>query len=76
MVVEGMRLAVACAAAGVPAALLVTGMLRQWLSRVGPREPLSYVVAALVLWTVLLAACWIPAHRAARVDPMESLRGE
>jgi predicted permease len=76
VVMQGMWVGVTGAAAGVPSALLVTGMLRQWLSQVGPRDPLSYVAAALVLWTVLLAACWIPARRAARVDPVESLRGE
>jgi ABC-type lipoprotein release transport system permease subunit len=43
---------------------------------VTPLNPLSYVVAAVAAIALALAAAWIPARRATRVDPMEALRAE
>ena len=63
-------------AAGVAGALALTRMMSSLLFGVGARDPLTLALTALVLALVALAASWIPAHRAARVDPMTALRCE
>lgn len=71
---EGMALAGVGVAAGLMLAFLSTKAISGLLFGVRPADPLTYgaVVAALLL--VALAACWMPAWRASRVDPMETLR--
>jgi putative ABC transport system permease protein len=61
---------------GGVAALAVTRVMRGLLFGVTPADPATYVGAVAVLGAVALFASWLPARRAARVDPMEALRYE
>ncbi len=61
---------------GVVAALGVTRIMARLLIGVSPSDPLTYVSVALLLTAVALLACWIPAHRATRIDPGIALRYE
>jgi len=44
------------------------------LYRVSPRDPLVFVATSTLLFSVALAACWLPARRAARLNPADTLR--
>jgi predicted permease len=68
-------LAVGCPA-GAAVALALSGIARKMLFGVTPTEPAVFVLAAVVLGAAALAAGWLPARRAARVDPMVALRHE
>jgi predicted permease len=76
IVVQGIALAVAGAIVGTAAALGVTRFLSTLLFGVKPTDPLTFVIVALLLTFVALAASYIPARRATRVDPMVALRYE
>ena len=73
---EGGRLVLAGLAAGALAALTGTRLLRSLLFGVSPEDPATYAVVAILLAAVSLAACAVPAWRAARVDPLRALRSE
>jgi putative ABC transport system permease protein len=62
--------------AGVAASVASTRLLRSQLFGVQPLDPLAYAVVIVLLGAVTLAACYIPARRAAAVDPMVALRQE
>ena len=73
---HGMKLALAGVALGSGAALAVTQLMKRLLFGVTAADPMTYIVIALSLTLVALFACWIPARRAAKVDPMVALRVE
>jgi ABC-type antimicrobial peptide transport system permease subunit len=61
---------------GLGGALAATRLLRSWLFEVGPRDALTLASALGLLAAVALLATWIPARRAARLDPLRALRAE
>ncbi len=71
---EALRLVIAGGGAGLAAALAVSRVLKSLLFHVGPYDPASYVIVALLLGAVALAATVIPACSATRTDPMAALR--
>jgi predicted permease len=71
---QGMALALAGAALGLIGALVLTHLLQKLLFEVGPADPLTYAGVAAVLGVAAVIACYVPARRAARVDPMLALR--
>jgi ABC-type antimicrobial peptide transport system permease subunit len=73
---QGARLAVIGVAAGLACALAATRLLSSVLVGVSAVEPLTFGAASLLLAGVALLACYLPALRAARVDPMAALRNE
>jgi predicted permease len=73
---HGMMLASAGLAAGVIVSLFATRLLANLLFGVSPTDPFTFVVVSVMLAAVALLACYIPARRAAKVDPMIALRHE
>lgn len=73
---EGVRVTATGCAAGAFAAFALARLIRARLYGVSPAEPATYAVVVLVLGTAALLACWIPARRAARIDPIEALRAD
>jgi putative ABC transport system permease protein len=73
---QGMMLAGIGVGIGVAGALTTTGFLASQLYRVKPADPIVLATVAVTLGTVALLACYVPARRAARVDPLVALRHE
>jgi len=73
---DGLRLTLAGVALGVVGALATTRLLGGLLFGVDARDPLTYGVIVATLALVAVAACWLPARRASRVDPLVALRSE
>jgi len=73
---KGMSLALIGIAIGLVASLALTRVMRSLLFEVTPTDVLTFVIVPVVLLTVTLLACYIPARRATNVDPLTSLRYE
>ena len=76
VIAQGMKLALAGMAIGILAALTLTRVIRSLLYGVTPTDPATFALVSVLLLAIALLACWLPARRAARVDPMEALRYE
>jgi putative ABC transport system permease protein len=73
---EGARLAVIGAAIGLLLAFVLTRLMASMLYGVSAHDPLTFVIIPVLLFTVAIIACLIPARRATKVDPMIALRYE
>jgi predicted permease len=73
---EGLILALVGIAIGLPAALAANRLVSGMLFGLSPTDPLSMTAASITLLALALVACYIPARRAAKVDPMVALRYE
>jgi putative ABC transport system permease protein len=73
---KGLRLALVGTLIGLGGAFAITRLLAAVLPELPASNPLVILFVAAILITFTLVACWIPARRAARTDPMEALRSE
>ena len=73
---EGVRIAIAGLAIGLVVSLALARFVRSLLFGVSESDPVTFFAVALLLAAVALAACYVPARRAMRVDPMVALRYE
>ncbi|HLK48839.1 MAG TPA: FtsX-like permease family protein, partial [Bryobacteraceae bacterium] len=76
VLVDGMKPALAGMGVGALGALFLAGLLSKMMYGVSPSDPITFAVVGFLLASVALAACLVPAWRATRVDPVESLRNE
>jgi len=73
---EGARLSVAGIVIGIAATFAITRLASGLLYGVAPADPLSFVISAVVLLAIALLSTYLPARRAADVDPLVALRAE
>jgi putative ABC transport system permease protein len=71
---QGMTLAVIGVVAGAAGALALSRLIAGWLFGVGAADPTTFAAVSILVAAVALAACYIPARRATRVDPLDALR--
>jgi len=73
---QGARLAGLGIVIGLAGAFALTGFMRGMLVGVTPRDPITFVAVAILLGSIVLLASYVPARRAARIDPMDAMRAE
>lgn len=73
---QGLKLAIVGVALGLLAAIAFTRLLQGLLFGISASDPLTFGVIAVLLVGVALLACWLPARRATKVDPLEALKSE
>ena len=76
MVGQGMKLALVGVGIGLAASFGLTRLMSKLLFGVSPTDPLTFAAIVVLLLLTALLACWVPARRAASVDPLVSLRVE
>ena len=76
VIAQGLILIFSGMAAGLAGAFIVTRFLSGLLFNVSPRDPVTFIGITLLLAAVALLACYVPARRATKVDPMIALRYE
>jgi putative ABC transport system permease protein len=73
---HGLRLTTAGILIGAIAAFVLTRLMGNLLYKVSPRDPLAFGLAFVVIAFASLVACFLPAWRATRIDPVQALRNE
>jgi ABC-type antimicrobial peptide transport system permease subunit len=73
---RGIAIGLAGVALGIPGALAVARLMRSMLYGVAPTDPVVFVGVPLLLIVVAAVACYIPARRATKVDPVAALKYE
>ncbi|HKS74657.1 MAG TPA: ABC transporter permease [Terriglobales bacterium] len=76
IVIQGLKLVLVGVAIGLGGALALSQLLTRFLYGVVPSDPATFAIVASILTLVAMVACWIPARRAMRVDPIVALRYE
>ena len=76
MLRQGLLTAVIGVAIGIAGAIGLTRTFQSFLFGLSPTDPLTFAAVAILLILVALLACYIPARRASKVDPMTALRCE
>ena len=73
---EGMKMSLAGMVVGIAAALGITRLMASLFVGVSPTDPLTFVAITILFLAVALAAAWLPAFRASRLDPIQAIRDE
>ncbi|HET6216021.1 MAG TPA: FtsX-like permease family protein [Acidobacteriaceae bacterium] len=73
---QGLVLTLIAVALGWPAAWMLSKLAASFLYGIHPHDALTFAIVPIFLTAVALVACWIPARRAASIDPMQALRTE
>jgi ABC-type antimicrobial peptide transport system permease subunit len=76
VLVQAAHLAIAGTALGVIVALTLARVMRSLIYNVSPADPLTFAAVGLMVMGIALLACWLPARRATKANPMVALRAE